>query len=169
MAEESPVESRYPTHRYLHPLRPVRAFTLFELLLVVAILGALALIAYPSYTQYIDKANIAQAKVDIVTIEQTIDRWYAVNLTYPDTLADVGMDTLKDPWGNPYYYTNVQKAGHNVGSLRKDKFLHPLNSDYDLYSKGKDGKSQLPLTALVSYDDIIRANNGAFIDLASNY
>ena len=53
--------------------------------------------------------------------------------------------------------------------MRKDKNLVPLNADYDLYSKGKDGKSQPPLTAKVSYDDIVRANNGGFVDLASKY
>ena len=150
-----------------YALRTTRGFTLVELILVVAIIAALSLIAYPSYLQYIDKANIAKAKVDITSIEQGLDRWYTVNQTYPDSLADAGMDTLKDPWGNFYKYTKI--TGHNVGMLRKDKWLHPLNSDYDLYSKGKDGQSQLPLTAGVSKDDIIRANNGAFLDLASNY
>ena len=29
----------------------------------------------------------------------------------------------------------------------------PINSDFDLYSKGKDGASQAPLTAAVSRDD----------------
>lgn len=45
----------------------------------------------------------------------------------------------------------------------------PINSDYDLYSKGKDGKSQKPLTAAASRDDIVRAGNGAFVGLASDY
>lgn len=53
--------------------------------------------------------------------------------------------------------------------MRKDHSLVPINSDYDLYSMGPDGKSQAPLTANASRDDIIRANNGAFYGKASNY
>lgn len=52
---------------------------------------------------------------------------------------------------------------------RKDKNLHPINSDYDLYSVGHDGESVEPLTAKKSHDDIIRANNGDFIGYAENY
>ena len=52
---------------------------------------------------------------------------------------------------------------------RKDHSLHPLNSTYDLYSKGKDGDSQSPLTAPASRDDIIRANDGGYIGVASGY
>jgi general secretion pathway protein G len=52
---------------------------------------------------------------------------------------------------------------------RTDKNLVPLNSDYDLYSMGKDGESQIPLTVKISHDDIIRANDGAFVGLAIDY
>ncbi|MCP5251868.1 MAG: hypothetical protein H6939_09135 [Burkholderiales bacterium] len=45
----------------------------------------------------------------------------------------------------------------------------PINSDYDLYSMGKDGASVSPLTAKASRDDIIRANNGRFIGRAADY
>ena len=55
------------------------------------------------------------------------------------------------------------------GKPRKDHQMHPINCDYDLYSVGKDGKSEAPLTAKVSQDDIIRANNGGYVGLVSNY
>jgi len=45
----------------------------------------------------------------------------------------------------------------------------PINSDYDLYSKGPDGLSLKPLTAAPSRDDIVRANNGSFIGIAADY
>lgn len=57
----------------------------------------------------------------------------------------------------------------SVGKKRKDKSLHPLNTDYDLYSMGPDGRSVSPLTAKASRDDIIRANNGGFIGVAEDY
>ena len=45
----------------------------------------------------------------------------------------------------------------------------PINSSYDLFSQGKDGQSSPPLTASASRDDIVRANDGDFIGLASRY
>ena len=55
------------------------------------------------------------------------------------------------------------------GSARKNKNLVPINSDFDLYSIGKDGASVAPLLAAKSRDDVIRANDGRFHGLASNY
>ncbi len=52
---------------------------------------------------------------------------------------------------------------------RKDRFLVPINSDYDLYSRGKDGLSVAPLTAAQSRDDIVRAANGTFVGLAEKF
>jgi general secretion pathway protein G len=145
-----------------------RAFTLFELMLVLAILGVIIAIAVPSYQQYQDRLRITQAKVDIRNIEGAIMRFYANNNQFPDTLAQVGMDSLRDPWGNPYQYLNITTAkGH--GKVRKDHKLVPINSDFDLYSMGKDGDSKSPLTAKASRDDIIRANNGSFVGPAADY
>ena len=53
--------------------------------------------------------------------------------------------------------------------MRKDKNLVPLNTDFDLYSKGPDGASQKPLNAEASRDDIVRANNGAYVGKAEDY
>lgn len=78
------------------------------------------------------------------------------------------MASLRDPWGNPYRYTNIANT-KSKGKLRKDKSLVPLNTDYDLYSMGADGASQPPLTAKASRDDIVRANNGDFVGLATDY
>ena len=47
--------------------------------------------------------------------------------------------------------------------------MNPLNSDYDLYSVGEDGLTQKPLNASNARDDIVRANNGAFVGLAEDY
>ena len=57
----------------------------------------------------------------------------------------------------------------SIGHARKDRFLVPINSDFDLYSMGKDGQSVSPLTAQKSHDDIIRANDGGYYGLASNF
>jgi general secretion pathway protein G len=56
-----------------------------------------------------------------------------------------------------------------MGQARKDHFLVPINSDYDLYSMGKDGDSVPPLGAQKSLDDVVRANDGGFVGLAANF
>ena len=52
---------------------------------------------------------------------------------------------------------------------RRTKGANPLNTDYDLYSMGKNGMSAPALTDDVSQDDIIRADDGAYTGLASGY
>ncbi|MFB3081339.1 MAG: hypothetical protein ACE1Y1_06150, partial [Nitrosomonadaceae bacterium] len=83
------------------------------------------------------------------------------------SLTDVNMNLLLDPWSAPYEYLNLD--GAPIGQVRKDQALVPINSDYDLFSKGPDGASTAPLTAANSRDDIVRANNGSFIGIASDY
>ena len=61
-------------------------------------------------------------------------------------------------------------VNHGVlGQMRRDHFLVPVNTDFDLYSLGKDGRSQSPFTAAASQDDIVRANNGLYVGLVSEY
>ncbi len=57
----------------------------------------------------------------------------------------------------------------NAFVFRKERFLFPINEEYDLYSCGRDGDSEPGLSAPVSQDDIIRANDGAFIGRASEF
>jgi general secretion pathway protein G len=60
-------------------------------------------------------------------------------------------------------------GGGSSSQPRKDRFLVPINSDYDLYSMGPDGASAPPLTAKASHDDIIRASDGAYVGVAENF
>ena len=87
----------------------------------------------------------------------------------PNFLAELPIDIPQDPWGVPYQYLNIVLAGPGVGGLRKDSHMNPLNSDYDLYSSGDDKESRDPLSNALSRDDIVRANNGAFIGLGEDY
>jgi general secretion pathway protein G len=54
-------------------------------------------------------------------------------------------------------------------SIRLDQFGDPLNSDYDLYSCGKDGKSAPSIDDPLSRDDVVRGRDGAFIGRASQF
>ena len=144
------------------------AFTLVELLIAVAIILTLAAMAVPSLLKAMDIARIARAVGEIRTLEDEIALYESLNDRLPDSLNDIGRGTLLDPWGTPYQYLNFANV-KGKGAMRKDRFLVPLNSTYDLYSMGPDRLSQPPLTAKVSRDDIVRANDGGFIGPASAY
>jgi general secretion pathway protein G len=143
-------------------------FTLLEIIVTVAMVGTLSGIAYPLYTEYMEKARIAAACADIGNISLKIASYFAENLKYPASLNEVGCATLLDPWGSPYRYLNIQTA-QGKGDMRKDHFLVPINTDCDLYSMGKDGKSSPPLNSKAGRDDVIRANDGAYIGPASDF
>jgi general secretion pathway protein G len=152
-----------------HSRKCVRAFTLIELLVAIAIIGTIGAIAVPSYNNYTDKARNATAMVDIREMDLGIVRFQAERGRLPNTLAEAGFPTQLDPWGRSYTY--VRLAGLSKHDLdakcRWNKFEKPLNTDFDLYSMGKDGKTKPKTTDKDSYDDIIRANNGRFVGLAS--
>ena len=181
--------SRTPQQAAGNALAP--GFTLIELVIVVAIVGVLSAIAIPLYGGYIEKAKIVRAVSEITTISKYIAAYYLDNNKYPASLDEVGVGyvafkdpwgapdilignaiaadgAFTDPWGAPYQYLNIQTAA-GKGDMRKDKFLVPINTDYDLYSMGKDGKSAPPLNSKAGRDDIIRANDGGYIGLASDF
>jgi general secretion pathway protein G len=155
--------------KLIHAKKPVfaRGFTVVELMIAVTIVGVLAAIAIPAYSDYQEKARVYQAVTDVAAMSITIENYFQENRIYPDTLADVKLGGKIDPWGKPYRYLNLIKEGN--GGARRDKNLVPLNSDFDLYSEGKDKDTRLPISQAISLDDVIRANDGKFVDLAEKY
>jgi general secretion pathway protein G len=137
-------------------------------LIVIVIVLTIAAIAIPNLMSALDAARIARAVSEIDTLEDEITLYLTINGQFPDSLAQIGYGGLLDPWGHPYQYLNHATMKGN-GQARKDRFLVPLNSDYDLYSMGKDGTSVSPLTAKSSQDDIIRASDGSYVGLASQF
>jgi len=145
-------------------------FTLIEMLVAIAILAALAAVAVPSYQNYRYKALVATATSDIKDLDVLINRYYADNMSFPDSLTDIGKAGMLDPWKKPYRYLRLSPLdASKSGQVRKDKNLVPINADFDLFSMGKDGASSPPLTASASRDDIVRGSNGRFVGLASDY
>jgi general secretion pathway protein G len=144
-----------------------RGVTLLELALVLALIAIMSAIAVPMYRGYVERANEGRSIADIGAISIELYRWELNTGSFPPDLATAALDGFEDPWGRPYAYLNIALAGTN--DVRKDKNLHPLNTDFDLYSLGPDGDSRLPLTAQVSRDDIIRANNGGYVGRAEDY
>lgn len=149
------------------PVTALSGFTLTELMIVIAIMATLAAIAVPLGAKYIDRARTVRAIEELRMIEHEIT-WFDIYYgRLPNDLSEMNMHTLKDPWGGTYQYTNF--ALTKKGKWRKDKFLVPINSTYDLWSMGPDGDSKAPLTAKASRDDIIRANDGGYFGKAALY
>ena len=168
--------------------RPRAAFTLIEIMVVVIILGILAATIIPQFIGTTHDARVSAAKANIAELEAALERFYVQMDRYPTTeeglkvLVEAPSGEAKkwrgpyikllrpDPWGNPYQYLRIDGGGaQGKSDFRKDKFLNPINTDYDLYSMGKDGLSQKPLNVTVSQDDIIRAHDGGFVGLASDF
>lgn len=147
------------------------AFTLVELLIMLVVIVALTAIAVPSYREFIERARLGQAISDISQISMEIEKFHSLNANFPQSLADLeGNLPALDPWGNAYQYLAIDVVPPpNTGHVRRDRNMNPLNSDYDLYSKGADGETQRQLTAARARDDIVRAGNGGFIGLASEH
>ena len=123
------------------------AFTLIELMVVIVILGILAAFVVPRLTRRPEEARVTKAKIEISNLEQALELYYLDNGMYPSTeqgltaliekpqVGDIPQNWQEggylakgklpnDPWGNPYVY------------------IAPgvYNTDYDLYSLGKDGQ-----------------------------
>jgi general secretion pathway protein G len=139
-----------------------------EIMIAVAILSVIAFVAIPKYQDYRERARVLQAVADISAMNAQLRSRMQDTRTPPANLSEIGEAGRADPWGNPYVYQALVGPGV-AGKARKNKNLVPINSSYDLYSKGKDGASVAPLTSPVSRDDVILANDGGFVGLAKDY
>jgi general secretion pathway protein G len=119
-------------------------FTLIEIMVVIAIIGILATLIVPNIMGRPDEARATAAKHDVGTINQAL-KLYRLDIgRYPTT--EQGLTALverptsepipqnwktggylssvpKDPWGNPYQYSNPGTRG-----------------EIDVISYGADGK-----------------------------
>ncbi len=167
----------YPAH---HPVggklddsqrkRNVRAqgFTLIDLMGTIAIVALLAALSVPSYDGFVQRARYAAAIADIGSMQIRIENFRTLNNGMLPATLDV-LGTPVDPWGNPYQYINIETGSTPPGFWRTDLGVVPINSDYDLFSTGRDGESVPPLTGKSSRDDIVRADNGGYVGLAEDH
>lgn len=149
--------------------RTQSGFNILELTATIALLGVISAMAIPAFNGYAERARTNRAIGAISRVSIELYRWRTNvgNGAFPASLEEAGIGIGSDPWGNTYVYTRVQ--GALLADLRKNKNLIPVNTDFDLYSSGPDGSSAPPFNAGPSQDDIVRANDGAFIGLAEDY
>lgn len=146
----------------------IDGYTLVELLVTIALIGILLSILVPSLTSILRGQKQERATTDLVILANAIDRYAGANGGLPDDLSELDIPDIEDPWGRNYQYLPNTVEGY-IGKARKDRFLKPLNSDFDLYSMGPDGESRQPLANPKSHDDVIRAANGAFYGVALKF
>jgi general secretion pathway protein G len=137
----------------------------------MTVLGLLMGLVVPKAEEFVYRARVTKAIGDINAIQVDIDGFAAGTDSLPTSLAEIGRDAMLDPWDNPYVYNNFSLSNGNgvPQGARRDRFLVPINSTYDLFSMGRDGRSVPALTAGASKDDIVRANDGGFIGLGNLY
>ena len=141
-----------------------------ELVIVGALIGTLSMIIVPLLFGYTERLRRQQTLVDLREMDTDIAVYVMDNSTLPMSLNEVGYGNLVDPWGHPYQYLNIMAGGPGVkGKRRKDHFMVPVNSDFDLYSMGPDGRTGAPFTDAKARDDIVRASNGSFIGPVSEF
>jgi general secretion pathway protein G len=103
-------------------------------------------------------------------IEAAIERYVFDKNEFLVALSEIFNPVPQDPWAKDFQYLRLRPSSKgSKGKARKDHSLVPINSDYDLYSSGRDGASVGPLTAKASRDDIVRGNNGSYVGPAEDY
>jgi general secretion pathway protein G len=131
--------------------------TLAETLVITTCFAISAGSAVPNLANRVEQIPIEQATQDIACEEAAIVRSRGVHRSLPAPL---------DPWGNAYEY-----LGFTSRSMIEQRTYHelPINSDYDLYSKGRDGRRDSMLNFELGRDDIARARDGELIGPASDF
>jgi general secretion pathway protein G len=151
--------------------RSPAGFTLLEIMFACAIAALLLAIAVPVYRSAIEKQKIQVCVNDLSQISMALERYRTAHgLRLPESLDELENIALTDPWGFDYHYLNFSSGEKGIkAKIRKDHNLHPLNSEFDLYSVGPDGQSVPPLTGQPSRDDIVFARDGGFIGPAKEF
>lgn len=143
--------------------RECRGFSLVELLMVIAILGLLAAIIIPTLNSYVQSTRNKTCAADIRTIDKAIAAYMIENNSLPPDglpgLIAIGMGNQQDPWKRSYEFHIIVPPATGLEAIVLGE---PLNTDYDLYSKGEDGLSDPASAGVGNQDDIVRSNDGAF-------
>jgi len=152
-------------------VQPRNGFSLVEMLIVIALIMTVSALVVPMLAESLAQSKETSAVNDLEWIAGMLLAFEVEYGRLPDSLEELFAPQAvpTDPWGNEYQYLKIRGGSAPPGKRRKDRFLVPISSDFDLYSMGPDGQSAAPLTAASSRDDIIRANDGAYYGPADEF
>lgn len=96
-----------------------KGFTLIELMIVVAIIAILAAVAYPSYQDSVTKARRSDAKADLVTLANFMERYFSENYQYNQSNATPPVAvTLPAGVASDFYDYDFASLGANTFTLQ---------------------------------------------------
>lgn len=152
-----------------------KGFSLMELLITLVVVSILALFGASTVFGGIDCKEQKMGWITRAKVNAAIGDIGAVHLQVRRktefTQGPIDIDSLDlglDRWGNPYQFLDHSTVnGH--GPKRKSHGQVPVNSRYDLYSMGPDGRTRTPMTSTPGEDDIVLANDGQYIGVACFY
>ena len=122
------------------PIRSQRGFTILEIVIVFVLLAAIMAFVGPKIFSQKDRAEAAQAKIQLQNLAAQINLYQTDTKKYPQSLQDLvrqpgGVENwngpyakagdLKDAWGNDYAYAFPGTEGRR----------------FNLTSYGADGKA----------------------------
>ncbi|MHC4779863.1 MAG: type II secretion system major pseudopilin GspG [Planctomycetota bacterium] len=121
------------------------AFTLVEIMVVVVILGILATVVTIKVTQYLSKARVRTARVQLQEIMKALALYKMEHKSYPESLDELVekteehpdglMDAVPlDPWGNAFEYVNDTEHGFDLVCYGADGQEGGEGDDLDLNS-----------------------------------
>ena len=118
-----------------------RGFSFLEVMIVVAILAGLAAIIGPAIFERLDSAKADQTKIQIRSLENTLELYYLDNGKYPD--SENGLEALiKAPegvsaWNGPYL-----KGGKIPTDAWQQEFQYSKEGNsFTITSLGSDGEA----------------------------
>lgn len=164
-----------------------RGFTLVEMLAVVAIIVILAALVVGGMKYATEKTNTNKAKIQVALLSSAIEQYKIDTGSYPASQSPTGenesanlrkllfLDARDDPNKAKKMYLaqleETDKQGWITGTGDSAKITDPwgneyryragkaaVNQDFDVWSIGKDGKTQDDLKAKDSIDDIRNTN-----------
>lgn len=147
-------------------LRFQQGFTLTETLIATALLAVGADAVVGALSEHFERARIEQTRHEITQLREAIETYRSHHHELPASLTELGSSTPLDPWGHSYEYVNFDTSG-TVGQRAYDGL--PINSEYDLYSRGPDGHTDANLETESARDDIVTARDGGFVGSAADF
>ena len=143
-------------------------FSFVELIIIMGIILVVSAIAIPALNDAIKAAKNARAVADVRTIGDAALGYCAEYGYAPSNLSEIWYDHQVDGWGHTYRYLAITDST-DPSLMRKDRFGSPINQFFDLYSLGLDGQTSSQLNDPQGQDDIVWADDGVYMGLASKY